>query len=141
MTPMTGYARSPQLTNRPTQAPMQAPMGAPNTFGMQPNPNRTAIAGLMGGHNSPGVQGTFGIPDQFGTGASPYGMGPPGQGQMPIPPSLNFQPGVGTSSPAMTNWRPPQYGAPPPNMNSNPMLQPGAPNFQQRPIGMGPTTR
>lgn len=81
------------------------------TIGQPQQANRNAIAGLMGHQGS---RSQFG----FGGGSNPFvspmpqaPMGPPGGGQMPVPPSLNFTPGQGTSSPAMTNWRPPQYGS------------------------------
>lgn len=108
--------------------------------GLQTNPNRNAIAGLMGN------QGGFGFARQGGFNSAHGGFGfngpptlppqgPPGGGQLPVPPSLNFTPGVGTSSPAMTNWAPPQYPPPGPPMPSNPALQPS--NMQAQPVNPG----
>lgn len=117
---------------------------------LQTNPNqanRSAIAGMMG---SP--QGGFGFPpsahNSFGFAGGPFGSGQMpsrspmfGADQMPIPPSLT--PGVGTSSPAMTNWRPPQYGpSAPPTAGFAPPIQPiqGSPAAPTRqPMPVSPT--
>lgn len=130
MTP-TGFAPSrPMIGTNPNQA------------------NRSAIANMMafgGGQNG------FGMAPR-----PPQNFGPPGlpAGQSPVPPSLGFTPGVGTSSPAMTNWRPPTYPPQGPPGNSNPMppatfapVAPGtAPNMQAQPVNaanpyMRPMTR